>query len=75
MSAQTLVAGTVRDCCHAGGSLRTVEETSSLTIQRCEAPAADGLLELDGVRVCGRRHFRARLVGLGARATGAGLGG
>jgi len=29
--------------------------------EQCLAPADDGLLVLDGIRVCGRRHFAARL--------------
>lgn len=73
--ASTVTAGETRDCCRDGGSLRVIEDTPRITVRQCVAPAADGLLEVDGVRVCGRRHFRAKLVGLGARAVGAGLGG
>lgn len=73
--ASTVTAGVTRDCCREGGSLRVIEDTPGLTVRQCVAPAADGLLELDGVRVCGRRHFRAKLIGLVARADGAGLGG
>lgn len=71
----TITAGEVRDCCRAGNSLRLVQQTPTLTIRQCVAPAEDGLLALDGVRVCGRRHFRATLLGHGTHATGAGLGG
>jgi hypothetical protein len=70
----TITAGEVRECCQTGSNLRLVEDTPQLTIRQCVAPAADGLVELDGVRVCGRRHFRAKLIGLGARAAGARLG-
>lgn len=73
--ASTVTAGETRDCCREGGRLRVIEDTPRLTVRQCVAPAADGLLEVDGVRVCGRRHFRAKLIGLGARADGAGLGG
>jgi hypothetical protein len=70
----TITAGEVRECCRTGGGLRILEQTERLIVQRCETPAVDGLLDLEGVRVCGRRHFRAKLVGLGARAAGARLG-
>jgi hypothetical protein len=29
--------------------------------EQCIEPCEDGLVVLDGVRVCGRRHFYARL--------------
>ena len=39
--------------------------------------SADGeiVVEVDGVRVCGRRHFRARLIGLDARSITGRIGG
>lgn len=72
--ATTVTAGDARDCCRSGANLRVIDDTPRLTVRQCVAPAADGLLEVDGVRVCGRRHFRAKLIGLGTRAAGAGLG-
>ena len=71
----TITAGEVRACCQAADRMRVLDETERLIIRQCVAPSDEGLVELDGVRVCGRRHFRAKLVGLGARAAGAGLGG
>lgn len=71
----TITAGEVRACCQAADRMRVLETTDRLVIRQCVAPADDGLVVLDGVRVCGRRHFRAKLIGLGARADGAGLGG
>lgn len=71
----TITSGEVRACCQAADRMRVLDDTARLVIHQCVAPATDGLLEVDGVRVCGRRHFRAKLVGLGARAAGAGLGG
>lgn len=71
----TIAAGEVRACCQSGSALRVMEQTERVTIRQCVAPAEDGLVELDGVRVCGRRHFRATLIGLDAMAVASGLGG
>lgn len=71
----TITAGERRACCQSADRMRDLAHTDRLIIRQCVAPADDGLVVIDGVRVCGRRHFRATLVGLGARAAGAGLGG
>lgn len=30
--------------------------------EQCHAPAEDGMIVIDGVRRCGRRHYYARMV-------------
>lgn len=55
--------------------MRVLTVAPSLITRQCCAPCEDGIADVDGVRVCGRKHYRATLQGLGARATGAGLGG
>lgn len=69
----TLTAGEVRPCCASGAHMRIVAETTQLVTRQCVAPH-DGGIVVDGVAVCGRMHYRARLVGLNTRARGIGLG-
>lgn len=71
----TITKGVVRPCCHTLAQVRILADTPQLTTRQCIAPAEDGLLELDGVRVCGRKHYRAKLIGLDARAHTGKLGG
>lgn len=72
---ETITAGTVRPCCASGAAMRVLEDSDRLTTRQCVAPAEDGLAEVDGVRVCGRRHFRAKFLGLDARSQTGRLGG
>lgn len=56
-----------RACCREAAHKRDVPMpeggagVEAMACEQCVAPADDGVLELDGVRVCGRRHFYARL--------------
>ena len=75
MENQAIVNGTQRECCKSGAHLVTIEDTPTTLVRRCHAPHPEGSIEVDGVRVCGRRQFTGRFKGLDARAVGANLGG
>lgn len=58
---QTIANGAVSACCQDTTNLAVTEDTEKVTIRQC--------------RVCGRRHFRAKMDALDLRASAAPLGG
>jgi hypothetical protein len=55
--------------------MRVLTDTDQLTVRQCQAPDDEGLIMVDGVRVCGRRHFRVKLLRLETHAKSSRLGG